>query len=146
MNIYCIKHKYFYETEKLLMLFFPLEKNSICEEFVSDSGNYFYTEIEETDESITFKASFSYNGNILSDEKVLLKNQCKDKEYELLSLGYPLLRTLCGFSPEWGMLTGVRPSKLIMNKMVEAGEDAAKEYFIKRFFVNKEKTELKARY
>ena len=142
MNIYCIKHKYIYETEKLLMLFFPLEKNNVCEEFHSDNGNYFYTEIEETDEKITFKASFSYEGKTLSDEKNLLKDQCADKEYELLSLGYPLLRTLCGFSPEWGMLTGVRPSKLIMNKMVEADEKTAKEYFTNHFFANEEKTEL----
>ena len=127
MNIYCINHKYIYETEKLLMLFFPLEKNNVCEEFHSDNGNYFYTEIEETDEKITFKAIFSYEGKTLSDEKTLLTDQCADKEYELLSLGYPLLRTLCGFSPEWGMLTGVRPSKLIMNKMDEADEKTAKE-------------------
>ena len=41
MNIYCISHKYIYETEKLLMLFFPLEKNNVKEEFVSDNENYF---------------------------------------------------------------------------------------------------------
>ena len=40
------------------------------------------------------------------------------------------------------MLTGVRPSKLIMNKMVEIGEDGARDYFTKRFFADEKKTEL----
>ena len=35
MNIYCISHKYIYETEKLLMLFFPLEKNNIFMVFLN---------------------------------------------------------------------------------------------------------------
>ena len=142
MNIYCISHKYIYETEKLLMLFFPLEKNNIKEEFVSDNENYFYTEITEKGSEIVFKASFSYNGKILSDEKNFPIENCKDKEYELLSLAYPLLEKACGFSPEWGMLTGVRPSKLIMNKMIETDEVTAKDYFINHFFANEEKTEL----
>ena len=68
--------------------------------------------------------------------------ECTDEEYELLSLAYPLLKELCGFAPKWGMLTGVRPSKLIMNKMVEIGEDGARDYFTKRFFADEKKTEL----
>lgn len=142
MNIYCISHKFIYETEKLLMLFFPLEKNNVCEEFISDNGNYFYTEIEESSSETIYKVRFYYNGKTLSDEKALPADPCADKEYELLALAFPLLRTLCGFSPEWGMLTGVRPSKLIMNKMVEVGEDGARDYFINHFFASEEKTEL----
>ena len=44
MNIYCINHKFLYETEKLLLLFLPFEKNKALSEFNEDSGDYFYTE------------------------------------------------------------------------------------------------------
>ena len=142
MNLYCISHNYLYETEKLLFLFFPLEKNTVLREFTEDSGNYFYTEIINNDETVIFKSSFSYNGETVSDEKVIKSENVTDEEYELLSLAYPLLKKLCGFAPEWGMLTGVRPSKLIMNKMLETDEETAKDYFINHFFASPEKTEL----
>ncbi len=142
MNIYCISHDFLYETEKLLMLFFPLEKNTALKEFTEDSGNYFYTEIDRGENNIRFKAVFSYNGQNQSAEKNMSSEECTDEEYELLSLAYPLLKELCGFAPKWGMLTGVRPSKLIMNKMVEIGEDGARDYFTKRFFADEKKTEL----
>lgn len=142
MNLYCISHNYLYETEKLLFLFFPLEKNTVLRGFTEDSGNYFYTEIINNDETVTFKSSFSYNGETVSDEKVIKSENVTDEEYELLSLAYPLLKKLCGFAPEWGMLTGVRPSKLIMNKMLETDEETAKDYFINHFFASPEKTEL----
>ena len=142
MNLYCISHNYLYETEKLLFLFFPLEKNTVLREFTEDSGNYFYTEIINNDETVIFKSSFSYNGETVSDEKVIKSEDVTDEEYELLSIAYPLLKKLCGFAPEWGMLTGVRPSKLIMNKMLETDEENAKNYFINHFFASPEKTEL----
>ena len=142
MNLYCISHNYLYETEKLLFLFFPLEKNTVLREFTEDSGNYFYTEIINNDETVTFKSTFSYNGETVSNEKTIKSENVTDEEYELLSLAYPLLKKLCGFAPEWGMLTGVRPSKLIMNKMLETDEETAKDYFINHFFASPEKTEL----
>lgn len=142
MNIYCISHKFSYETEKLLMLFFPLEKNTILNEFTCDDGDYLYTRIMKDEESIIFKVTFSYNGKILSDEKKIPVSQNVDEEYELLCIAYILLREMCGFSSRWGMLTGVRPSKLIMNKMIETDEKTAKDYFINHFFADEKKTDL----
>lgn len=142
MNLYCISHKYLYETEKLLMLFFPLQKNTVFNEFNGDDGDFFYTEIIRGKESITFKTAFSYMGKGLQDEKTLKIEDCADEEYELLSSGYLLLKETCGFSPDWGMLTGVRPSKLIMNKMLETDEDTARDYFTNHFFADPVKTQL----
>lgn len=124
------------------MLFFPIEKNTVLNDFTCDEGNYLYTEIIKGEDNIVFKASFSYNGKVLSDEKKVPFAENLDEEYELLSLAYVLLRELCGFSSHWGMLTGVRPSKLIMNKMLETDEETAKDYFINHFFADEKKTEL----
>ena len=142
MNLYCISHEFLYETEKLLMLFFPLQKNTALKEFTEDSGDYFYTEIIRGEGEVTFKCAFSFEGKILSDEKTIEAELVTDEEYELLSVGYKLLEKHCGFAPGWGMLTGVRPSKLIMNKMLETDEETAKDYFINHFFATPEKTEL----
>lgn len=142
MNIYCISHNFLYETEKLLMLFFPLEKNTVLREFKEDNGDWFYTRIEHNENEVYFKAGFSYNGRKAENEKTVMCDCCTDEEYELLSLAYPLLKEICGFAPKWGMLTGVRPSKLIMNKMLVSDENTARDYFINHFFVDEKKTEL----
>lgn len=142
MNIYCINHKFLYETEKLLLLFLPFEKNKALSEFTPDNGDYFYTEIAENDGKVLYKAEFSYKGKKKTGEKTLSQEESIDKEYELLSLAYPILKELCGFSPKWGMLTGVRPSKLIMKKALELGDQGARDYFTKRFFADEKKTEL----
>lgn len=142
MNIYCINHKFLYETEKLLLLFLPFEKNKALSEFTPDNGDYFYTEIAENDGKVLYKAEFSYKGMKKTGEKTLSQEESTDKEYELLSLAYPLLKELCGFSPKWGMLTGVRPSKLIMKKALALGDQGARDYFTKRFFADEKKTEL----
>lgn len=142
MNIYCISHNFLYETEKLLMLFFPLEKNTVLREFDGDTGNFFYTQTERKEDGVYFKAAFSYNGRKKAAEKTVNYEDCDDEEYELLSLAYPLLKEICGFSPKWGMLTGVRPSKIIMNKMLESDEKTAKDYFMNRFFVDEKKADL----
>ncbi len=142
MNIYCINHDYLYETEKLLFLFLPFEKNKSLKEWDSPEKDYFRTEIIRGDEEITFKADFLYGGKSLSDSKTISLADCKDEEYELLSLAYPLLKDVCGYAPEWGMLTGVRPSKLMLNKIDEAGEEYAIDYFRNKFFASEEKTNL----
>ena len=141
MNIYCINHDFLYETEKLLFLFLPFEKNKSLKEWDSPECDYFRTEIIRGEE-ILFKAEFSYNGRTLSDSKTIFYAHCKDEEYELLSLAYPLLKEVCGYAPEWGMLTGVRPSKLMLNKIDEAGEAYAVDYFRNKFFASEEKTNL----
>ncbi len=142
MNLYCINHNFLYETEKLLFLFLPNEKNTVLKEFTEDSGNYFYTEIQYSAECVYFKVRFSFKGEKVKDEKTVSRNLCKDEEYELLALAYPLLKKLCGNSSSWGMLTGVRPAKLMLNKIEDLGEAGAIDCFNNRFFVSPEKTAL----
>ena len=142
MKLCNIGHNFDYEIEKLIRLFLPFEKNKALSEFTPDNGDYFYTEIAENDGKVLYKAEFSYKGMKKTGEKTLSQEESTDKEYELLSLAYPLLKELCGFSPKWGMLTGVRPSKLIMKKALELGDRSARDYFTKRFFADEKKTEL----
>ena len=142
MNIYCINHNYVYETEKLLFLFFPFEKNTVLKEFAENNGNFLYTEIIKTATSVSFCARLCLNGKTEENVGFVPLAECVDEEYELLSRAYPLLKNMCGFAPKWGMLTGVRPSKLLLNKMEAEGEKAAIEYFRHRFFVDDKKTQL----
>ena len=49
---------------------------------------------------------------------------------------------MCGFTPKWGILTGVRPSKLIVKRISQYDEDNARDWFLNTYKVSPEKTEL----
>ena len=128
MNLYYINHNYRYEAEKLLRLFFPLEKIIEYTQFTETEDEYLLTRIDGK-ETLTLTAELSLNGETESKVKTVNKSECEDLELELLLLAFDLLCNMCGFTPKWGILTGVRPSKLIVNKMLETDEETAKNYF-----------------
>lgn len=141
MNLYYISHNYRYESEKLLRLFFPLEKINEFTEFNGDDGNYLLTKISG-DEILTMSAQLQLNGKIKTAKKTVKDGECDNKELELLLLAYDLLCEMCGFTPKWGILTGVRPSKLMVKRILSHGEENAREWFLNTYKVSKEKTQL----
>ncbi len=141
MNLYYVSHNYRYEAEKLLRLFFPLEKINEFTEFTEDHGNYLLTEIRGEDELLMI-AELSVDGVKKRKEKTVKSDECRDKELELLLMAYELLCEICGFTPKWGILTGVRPSKLLLSRLAELGEDGAKAWFINTYRVSPGKTDL----
>ena len=63
-------------------------------------------------------------------------------ELQMATLLYHLFVKLFGFTQEWGILTGVRPVKLLRRLVRDDGETAALRYFRERLLVNEQKTEL----
>lgn len=53
-----------------------------------------------------------------------------------------LLVDLTGYRPPWGILTGVRPSKLMHKLMQQYGKQGAQQYFLDTLYVSPEKTAL----
>ena len=141
MNLYYISHNYRYESEKLLRLFFPLEKINEFTEFTGDEGDYLLTRIEG-EEEITLFAELSLKGERKSLKKLVNKNTCDDLELELLLLAFSLLCEMCGYTPQWGILTGVRPSKLLVKRISSFGEENARDWFLNTYKVSPKKTEL----
>lgn len=141
MNLYCINHTYRYEAEKLLRLFFPLVKFNELYEFTGDEGDYLLTKTEGK-ELLKLTAVLSLNGKTEAKEKEIERHLCEDEERELLLLAYELLCKMCSFTPKWGILTGVRPSKLLMNKMLTCDEKEAYDWFRDTFKVSEEKAKL----
>ncbi len=75
-------------------------------------------------------------------ETVLADMPIEDMELVAARLLYKILSRVTGVEPSWGVLTGVRPSKLMHKLMTEMGEDGAKSYFTDSLLVTPEKTEL----
>ena len=141
MKLYYINHNYRYEAEKLLRLFFPLEKIIEYTQFTETEEEYLLTRIDG-EEILTLTAELSLNGEKERKEKIVKKSECEDLELELLLLAFDLLCKMCGFTPKWGILTGVRPSKLIVKRLSLYGEENARDWFLNTYKVSPEKTEL----
>lgn len=137
MNLYTINHKFHYELENLTRAFFPNEKIAVIPleqtPCIAESPSII-TAVEE-DLSVTVSIeSFSKTLTCPKDNK--------DDELEMATLLYRLLSECTGISLSWGLLTGVRPIKLLRRLKDEMGEERAKDYFSGSLLVSSEKLHL----
>ncbi len=142
MNIYCVNHSYKYELEKLSRLFFPLEKFEIKDGAPEGELSGLLSKIAKTPEETTFFAVLKVGEKESKKEKTLPSSSVENEERELALVCFEAFCEACAFVPKWGILTGVRPSKLMMRHIESDGEAAAEEYFKNALLVSPEKTRL----
>lgn len=82
--------------------------------------------------------------DVFSAKTETVSSDMDSEDIELVAarLLYEVLSSVTGIHPAWGVLTGVRPSKLMHKLISEMGEDEAKAYFSDRLLVSDKKTEL----
>ena len=137
MILEVLNHTYQYEAEKLLRVFFPNEKiHVVFEKTENPEGAVLTTEITDTHALAVF-----HDGKTAQKSEALLSGS-DDKELLLATQMYKVLTTVTGYTPKWGLLTGIRPSKLLIALQEEMGKENAARYFTERFFVSPEKTAL----
>ncbi len=149
MVLHVINHTYKYECEKICRLYFPAEKIIFacdCEEAFADTKTV-YTRIDESGAFPLFyckaeidgkssEYSFDYEGDDEYTDSL--------KERLLAKAIIKVLSDITGIVPPWGILTGVRPAKLMRKYINTQGEEKAKEMFRSFLEVSEEKTELAA--
>ena len=138
MILSVINHSYRYETENVVRIFFPVDKIIISDTLPDASSDYIITERKETDGDVYVCCSVSLNGKTAHGEKKV----SGDEELQLAQLIYEILSEITGYSPSWGVLTGVRPSKLMRNLIESDCEDSAVAHFKENLFVSDDKTQL----
>lgn len=138
MILEILGHNYQYELEKLTRLFFPNEKIRVVFEAgeSADADPLCRTEIQDNSAHV-----FCRFGEQIWEQTVSLKD-VQDTELQLASMLFCALKSLTGYQPKWGLLTGIRPSKLLLTLQKEMGNANANAYFRDRFFVSEEKTAL----
>lgn len=140
-------HDYKYELESVLKLFIPASRFSFVysgEEFKL-SGDFCYLRRREGKYTVLLYAYCSYAGK----KALRLTRISKDKlptdggEMLLSKLLFKALSSLTGISPEWGVITGVRPVKRV-NEMLAVGatRDEVKKRLSDEFFVSDQKAEI----
>lgn len=136
MNLYVKNHNFHFELENLTRLFFPNEKITVIRDFSEPQPPYIYTEVSD-------KITISVNiGSFNKSETAVKKLTDDDNELVSAQLLYKLLCDFTGLTQPWGILTGVRPVKLLRRLAEESNEEQAVKKFENDFFVSNEKTAL----
>ncbi len=117
--------------EKLLRIFMPDVKIQVVYEECDDF--HIYTSV--TDE---IKVIINFEGF----NKTVTAPLCDDNEMQMGRMVYALMGEYTGFYPKWGVLTGVRPSKLLINTEKQMGREKTEEYFGNDLLVSPEKFRL----
>lgn len=132
-------HKFQYEAEKLTRVFFPNEKITVVigDSFKSDEA-LLLTEFTDSEVKVVFTDEA---GNVLYREENSLTG-VSDRELLMAQMMFRALVKITRYTPKWGILTGIRPSKLLRSLKANYGTEKGKEIFMRDYLVTREKTEL----
>ena len=136
MNLYIENHTFHYEMENLVRAFFPYEKIEVKKEYDVLETPYVLTQCGD-DISVTV--------NINDFEKTataILTGDDVADELKMAQLLYGLFCEMFSTTLPWGLLTGVRPIKLLRRIMEEMGESEGLEYYSNELMVSDKKKEL----
>lgn len=134
-------HDFHYETENLCRVFYPDETIRIV--YDAPETGCITARMTETPEGFDFAVRTDRD----CETGFLPKNtpDLRDaQELTVATLLYRLLSRQFGYTPPWGILTGVRPSKLMNTLLQDMNEAEAKRYFREKLLVQDGKTDLTA--
>ncbi len=148
MKLYVCDTAYRYELEKLCRLFFPFEKIQVIpgEPAPETEGEDRAAALRRVSGNIAeLTAAVSICGKTASRRDSLdvsRPDYADECERVLAVLLYECFCQLTGLRPRWGILTGVRPAKLMRRLIDGMGEENASAYFRDKLLVSEEKIRL----
>ena len=138
-------HAHQYEVENLCRVFRPDCKLPLAKE-PSAEGDYVLTEAREEGDKTLLLARVRLGGReaeVTDHMETASPDFEKESEYRICICLFRAFTELTGYRPKWGILTGVRPTKLMRRLLADFGsEKQALDYFTGRLFVEPEKAAL----
>lgn len=128
--------------ENLCRIFFPNDSIAVNGENSEDS-RVVITSLEEKGDEFNISVSCTIDGAEKSASAV--SASAGDSELIMARCLYDCLCEITGYIPPWGVLTGVRPSKLMSRLIASEGAESAEKYFRESLNVSEEKTSLAKR-
>ena len=115
-----------YYVQTLCMIFFPGEKFSGEE---GEGAPSLYLHMTEDEQGVTASARLAYRGKETAAERTVAFSTEDGKDrIRKIAIGYAVLSCageMMHYRPSWGMLTGVRPSKVAMELLLKGNTKAA---------------------
>ncbi|MDE6730456.1 MAG: coproporphyrinogen dehydrogenase HemZ, partial [Oscillospiraceae bacterium] len=144
-------HPFSYEVQAIAKIFIPGIRFRLCEDGIipEDCKDYILTEIQNSQNSDAdiLNLTIFYHDQELHHSREVSDNSDRDRleylEYELCVLLYTGLQELTGYSPPWGMLTGIRPVRKVLQEL-EKGctPEQACANLQEKYFISDEKIRI----
>lgn len=148
MIIYTDGHTYLYECEKITRIFFPLEKIAFAQapsDGDSDTRRVFTREAPSAG-GTEYYCRAEIDGRTAEYSFILPPHEADtgipDGEKQLAKAMVRVFSEITGTVPPWGILTGVRPSKLMRRLACKKGDEQALEIFRDEYLVSDAKARL----
>lgn len=144
MQLITVNNSFHYETENLLRVFFPQEKIISAGE-IPQQEDWCLVEIKENRIRVSLKIQgeeYTQSNELSVEDKCFSEEDSSFFERKIAQLLFGMLCHITGYTPCWGILTGVRPAKLMGRIASQHGEKAAVDYFRNELLVSDEKTQL----
>lgn len=143
MNLYINGNNYHYALEQLIRVFMPDVHLQKIYESKNYEGEFIACESVEKEKNISVSISLYFNGF----KKELKNTYGGENLYKAGELGackmlYSLLTRIFNYTPQWGLQTGVRPTKIYFNLLRNNTPDKAVKYLEEELLISKEKTKL----
>lgn len=127
MPIVLIGNTFKYEIEATVKLFFHGERFEFTNDIKAACGeSYIIAETAEINDKTLISSDIKINGDSpVHSEKMLECTSKTDKstvEHELCRLIYSVLSQKLGITPPWGLMTGIRPVKKVV-ELINRGKD-----------------------
>ncbi len=146
MYFYLNDERYKYELEKLTRIFLPFEKFQFVQnkDAFSNNDEFVFIETTENNNKLQLFTRVKFERYDVAKTKSLDVTNLSftETERELALLLFDCFVEITGYTPPWGILTGVRPAKLIGRLISSYGEEDALNYFKNKLLVNAKKTDL----
>ncbi len=140
-------HDFHYEAENLCRVFYPYEKINVVKTSQGSDTLEVVTLLNKGETKACVELEFKMGEETHRVKKEYIIENISENHRLFLERAmmvelYSLLSKATGYVPQWGILTGVRPSKLMTNLINTMGENQAKAYFVNDLLVKKDKTDL----
>lgn len=147
MRLILIGHDMVYEASNLCYLFFPGEKVEVSDS--SADGDFALVAIKKRRGFYSALAVIRREGKISRGHDRFETSGPGSEEYARAAhyaMGRAFYRAasrLCGFYPPWGVLTGIRPVKLLRETLAGVGSmEQAEKIFTDQYLVTRDRFEL----
>lgn len=137
-----------YEPENICRLFLPHERMELCDTAEAPTDGVFASAGIDGDTAVCRLKLGAFDRTLraaVTKDDPLLALWGKPAEFAVSKLLYTLFCALFDTAQPWGMLTGVRPVKLLRRLVQAVGEEAACRYFCETLRCSEEKTQLARR-
>ena len=138
-------HDFHFELQNICRLFLPQERIEIVDSVDGRDGICVLTAVEQTASKTELTVRLRWDDFDRTRSMTLpsdLPDLRDESERRLCELLYVLLAEMLGFEQTWGIVTGVRPVKLLRRLAAEQGEEAAAAFLKERLLVSDRKLQL----